>query len=90
MTGLGGLQAAPLEIQPYSTTEKGQTPWQCHSIRINPAVTGKGKAVWDSFQAIKADLMADADFSRDFADWNKTDATPEALEALHAIAAMAK
>ena len=90
MQGLGGTKAAPLEIEPYSTEEKGAVAWSCHSIRIQADVGKKGQAVWAAFQVIKADLMADEDFSRDFKAWNQTEATPEALAALHAIAAMAK
>lgn len=90
MAGLGGLRAAPLLVTPYSTEEKGAVPWMCHSVRIEAAVDKKGKLVWDAFQGIKEALMADEDFSRDFKAWNQTDATPEALAALHAIAGMAK
>lgn len=90
MAGLGGLKAAPLLITPFSTTEKGSVPWQCHSIRIEADVSKKGQTVWAAFQGIKEALMSDEDFSRDFKAWNQTEAEPNALAALHAIAAMAK
>lgn len=90
MAGLGGLKAAPLSITPYSTEEKGAVAWSCHSIRIEADVGKKGQTVWAAFQGIKEALMSDEDFSRDFKAWNQTEAEPEALAALHAIAAMAK
>jgi hypothetical protein len=90
MNGLGGMRAAPITIEPYTTEEPGKTPWKCHSLRITFAASADGKKQADDFQAIKADLMADPEFQKLYAEWNSTDATPEALAAMHDIADMGK
>lgn len=90
MRGVGGLRAIPLVITPYSTDEKGMTPWKCHALRIEAAINAEGKAVDTEFKAMKDDMMADAEFSAAFSEWNKTDVTEDAADAIRQIAAMKK
>ncbi len=90
MRGLGGLRAVPLIVTPYSTDEKGAKAWKCHSLRFEIGMTAEGKSVGEEFNSIKADLMADEQFSADFRTWNTSDVEEAAVGALKEIASMKK
>ncbi len=90
MRGLGGLRAVPLVVTPYTTDEKGAVPWKCHSLRFEIGMTAEGKSVGEEFNSIKADLMADEQFSADFRTWNTSDVEEAAVGALKEIASMKK
>lgn len=90
MKGLGGMKVAPITLEPYTTEEPGKTSWKCHSLRIGFAASAEGKAQAEEFQSIREDLMGDPEFQKLYAEWNTTDATPDALAALHDIADMGK
>lgn len=90
MRGLGGLKAVPVTVTPYSTDEKGATPWKCHALRIEFAASAEGKALAQEFDGIKADMVADAEFGPTFAEWNTTVIEDDAAAALKEIASMKK
>ena len=90
MAGLGGLRAAPLVVSPYTTQESGKVAWSCHSVRIEAAATKEGYALWKAYEAIKGELLADAEFVENFKAWNASDASPEAEAALTAISGMGR
>lgn len=90
MRGLGGLKAVPVTVTPYSTDEKGATPWKCHALRIEFAASAGGKALAQEFDGIKADMVADAEFGPTFAEWNTTVIEDDAAAALKEIASTKK
>jgi len=84
----GQLRAFPVELTPVSTAEKGATAWECHSFLAKADISPKGKAVWDSFMAIREALLGDEEFQTTLTAWNQTDLSDGAIDALRQIASM--
>jgi hypothetical protein len=84
------LRAAPVTAQLIGTQEKGAVPWTCFNLSFATNLSGDGKALWDSYQAIRPQLLADPEFTAQFAEWNKTSISEQARSCLTQIAAMRK